>query len=170
MDNIFAGFLTEQLADGLALAESSDCLQLAPLGPEPVQRYLAQFAATTLVRNARGEVGEARGFAVGFWFPSDYLRRADPYEVATWLAPAEVFLPNVRPPFLCLGRIAPGTSLCDLLYQAFEIGTGAKVTMREDDALNAPACAWARRSLDRFPIDSRPLKRLAIDFAIEVQP
>jgi hypothetical protein len=167
MDKIFAAFLAHQLADGMRLAEASDRLQLMPLGPQPVERYLARFDARTLVRAASGAVCEADGFSVGICFPADYLRRADPFEVASFLAPTEVFLPNVRPPFLCLGRIAPGTGLCDLLYQAFEIGTGAKVTMREDDALNPAACAWARRNLERFPIDPRPLKRQWTDFAIE---
>jgi len=170
MDNILASFLTQQLIEANDLVAASDSLELTPIGPEPVQRYLARFAAPTLVRNPHGEVCEAAGFAVGFFFPSDYLRRANPYEVATWLTPAEVFLPNVRPPFLCLGRVAPGTSLCDLLYQAFEIGTGAKVTMREDDALNAAACAWARHNLERFTFATRPLKRLAIDFDVAEQP
>lgn len=31
--------------------------------------------------------------------------------------------------------------------------------MREDDALNKPACVWARAHRDRFPLDRRPLKR-----------
>ncbi|MFN8644451.1 MAG: hypothetical protein U0802_23380 [Candidatus Binatia bacterium] len=168
MDAILHNFLSAELAAGLRLAEASDCLRLLPLGPEPVQRYLAHFDAATLVRDASGRVRAAQGFTVGLSFPSDYLRRADPFAVAAFLAPAEVFLPNVRPPFLCLGRIAPGTGLCDLLYQAFEIGTGAKVTMREDDALNAEACAWARRNLDRFPVDRRSLKRT--DFVVEQLP
>lgn len=170
MDNIFNAFLTRQSADGLRLAAASDCLQLMPLGPEPAQRYLARFAASTLVCDAGGAVREVSGFTVGIWFPSDYLRRADPYEIATWLEPVEVFLPNVRPPFLCLGKVAPGTGLCDLLYQAFEIGTGAKVTMREDDALNPLACAWSRQNLARFPIDSRPLKRRDVDWQIQELP
>ena len=39
------------------------------------------------------------------------------------------------------------------------------VTMREDDALNRPVCAWARRNRERFPIDSRPIKRVAAEAA-----
>ena len=31
--------------------------------------------------------------------------------------------------------------------------------MREDDALNREACAWARHHADRYPVDRRPLKR-----------
>jgi hypothetical protein len=39
--------------------------------------------------------------------------------------------------------------------------------MRENNALNTEACAWARRNLHRFPVDSRPLKRRTADFSIE---
>jgi hypothetical protein len=170
MDKIFDSFLSRQLADGLSLAEESDLLELTPLGPQPVQRYLARFACATLVRGDGGEVRETQGFAVGIWFPADYLRRADPFEVATWLAPANAFLPNVRPPFICLGKITPGMSLIDLLYQAHEIGAGLKLTVREDDALDPQACAWARRHSDRFPIDTRPLKGSALDFELEEAP
>jgi hypothetical protein len=49
-------------------------------------------------------------------------------------------------------------SLVDLLFQCFEVITYQKVTMREDDALNHAACAWAREHQQRFPIDRRPLK------------
>jgi hypothetical protein len=167
MNRIFDAFLSRQLRDGLSLAAASDLLELTPLGPEPVQRYLARFAGTTLVRGDGSDVREAEGFAVGIVFAPGYLRGVHPAEVATWLAPANVFLPNVRPPFICLGRITPGMPLVELLYQIFEIGVGAKLTVREDDALDPLACAWARRHLDRFPIDRRPLKRGAFDFDLE---
>ena len=103
---------------------------------------------------------EASRFEVGIWFPSDYLRRAEPWEVLTWLGPRRVFHPNIsdRMPVICVGRLAPGTWLVDLLYQVFEIISYQKVTMREDDALNPAACAWARENQHRFPVDRRPLK------------
>jgi hypothetical protein len=165
MDPIFESFLSRQLIDGLALAEASDLLELSALGPEPVQRYLARFACATLVRDEGGTVRTVERFTLGIWFPSDYLRRADAFEVATWLAPANAFLPNVNPPFICLGRITPGMSLVDLLYQSHEIGSGGKVSLA--DGLDSVACAWARRHLDRFPIDPRPLKRRGLEFALE---
>ena len=55
----------------------------------------------------------------------------------------------------------------DLIYQVFEIITYHKVTMTEKDALNWEACAWARQHKDRFPIDSRPLRRRALDLQVE---
>ena len=66
-----------------------------------------------------------------------------------------------RAPVVCVGRLSPGTELVDLLFQLFEMITWRKVTMREDDALNATACVWARSHRDRFPVDTRPLKRHA---------
>lgn len=166
MDRIFGSFLEHQFDEGRKLDEASDLLELMPIGRAPVQRYIARFACRTLVSRG-GDVEEAAGFTVGIAFSGDFLRHVNPYEVATWLAPADVFLPNVRAPFICLGRITPGMSLVDLLLQTYEIGTGAKLTVREDDALNPLACAWARRHMDRFPIDARPLKRSVLDVELE---
>jgi hypothetical protein len=120
------------------------------------------------VRATDGAVRESDRFEVGITFPPDYLRRIDPFEIVTWLGPRNVFHPNIsdRGPFICVGRLAPGMPLVDLLYQVFEIITYQKVTMREDDALNADACAWARRHRDRLPIDRRPLKRRALELQI----
>jgi hypothetical protein len=45
-----------------------------------------------------------------------------------------------------------------------------KVTMREDDALDRDACAWARRNQFRFPVDDRGMTRRAVGFAVETIP
>jgi hypothetical protein len=169
MDRVFEGFLQRQFEDGMALAARSDLFDLLPLDPPPlVQRYIACFHCTGLVRAADGAVTEANQFAVALTFPDDYLRRADPSQVLMWLGPREVFHPNVsnRGPFICVGRMGPGTSLVDLVSQIHEIITYNKVTMREDDALNIDACAWARANQDRFPVDTRPLKRRNIAFTL----
>jgi hypothetical protein len=47
---------------------------------------------------------EAERFVVGIWFPDDYLRAADPFTVLTWLEPRAAFHPNIRAPFMCIGR------------------------------------------------------------------
>lgn len=170
MHHIDASFFDQQCAAGRRFAAESDLLELTPLGPAPVQRYLARFDCATLVRRPDGAVVTERGFAVGLTLPSSYLWQVSPFEVATWLGPPAVFLPNVAAPLMCVGSIAPGTGLVELLMQVHEIGTGAKVTMLEHDALNKPACAWARNNLHRFPADDRPLKRRALDFAVEERP
>jgi hypothetical protein len=39
--------------------------------------------------------------------------------------------------------------------------------VREDDALNPVACAWARRNMERFPLNSQPIKRSVLDLELE---
>lgn len=158
-DRVLDAFLARQREEGMALAAQSDLLSLQPL--ENADRYLAEFRCTGLVERGPGNVEEANRFLVGIWFPSTYLREANPFHVLTWLAPRQVWHPNISAihPVICIGRLAPGTALVDILYQVFEIVTWNKVTMREDDALNPAACQWARQHRDRFPVDRRPLKR-----------
>lgn len=166
-DRILEAFLARQQEEGLALAGESDLLRLAPIG-QPASRYLAEFTCKGLVEEGPGEIVEADCFGVGIWFPSNYLRAADPFQVLTWLGPRNIWHPNISAtsPVICVGRLAPGTSLVDILYQVFEIVTWTKVTMREDDALNRAACQWARQHRDRFPVDRRPLKRRAPAFHV----
>ena len=170
-DKIFAAFLQRQFEEGRALAEASDLLELYPLSTvdgEPPQTHIARFLCNGLVRSGDGEIVEASHFEVMINFPSDYLRRADPFQVLTWFGPPNVFHPNIsdRAPFICVGKLAPSTPLVDLLYQCFEIITYNKVTMREDDALNVDACRWAREHQERFPIDRRPLKRRELNIQL----
>jgi hypothetical protein len=168
MDEILSAFLTTQYKEGMALAAASDLLELfvASSGTPP-QRYLARFRCTGLLYVTDGKIVPGNDFSVGLWFPDDYLHRANPAQVVTWLSPRAVWHPNILPPFLCVGRVVPGTSLVDLLYQIFEIITYNKVTMREDDALNKEACAWARHHQDQFPVDTRPLKRRTLALRVE---
>lgn len=158
-DRVYQAFLARQYEEGMALAAASDLVDLSPFTGDPPDRYVARFACAGLVRRA-DRILEATHFEVGIWFPSDYLRRAEPWQVLTWLGPTEVFHPNISHtlPFICIGKLAPGTALVDLLYQCFEIITWQKVTMREDDALNSGACGWARENRARLPVDRRPFK------------
>lgn len=155
-DPIVRLFLEAQRREALALAAASDLLDVLPIG---LQHYVASFRCRGLVREAGGEIREHALFRVGLWLPESYLREANPAQIVSWLGPAEIWHPNIRPPFLCLGRITPGTPLVDLLHRCFELICFENVTMREDDALNGAACAWARRNRARFPIDPRPLLR-----------
>jgi len=168
-DTIYESFLKRQYEEGMALARCSDLLELYPMSGDPPTRYVAAFRCKGLVRDGAQEPIEADYFEVGIWFPSDYLRRAQPFEVVTWLGPYNVFHPNIgnHAPFICIGKLKPNTRLVEILYQCFEIITYNKVTMREDDSLNAEACAWARKNQHRFPIDGRPLKRRSLDLTIE---
>jgi hypothetical protein len=165
-DLVLQGFLETQYADGMALAAASDLLALHPLGNAPYQQYRAEFRCGGLIQIG-GEIARADCFNVGITFSDDYLRTADPFGVACWLTPPNAWYPNVKPPFMCLGPIAPGTSLVELLYRAHRLITYNSVTMSEQDALNHEACHWARANTDKFPVDSRPLKRRAVTFQIE---
>ena len=167
-DRVLDAFLARQREEGLALAAQSDLLSLQPI-EHAGDRYLAEFRCTGLVERGPGLVEEANRFLVGIWFPSTYLREANPFRVLTWLAPRQVWHPNISAahPVICIGRLAPGTPLVDILYQVFEIVTWNKVTMREDDALNPAACQWARQHRDRFPVDRRPLKRQPLAMRID---
>ena len=166
-DTVYAGFLKRQREAGLALAAESDLFGLTPLGGELPQRYVAEFRCKGLVRRASGEVVEADHFVVGICFPDQYLRAADPFTVLTWLAPQEAFHPNIRAPFICVGSLAPGTELVDLLFRIFEVVTYQRVTMNDTNALNKEACAWARSHQHRLPVDPRALKRRTLELAVE---
>ena len=166
MDRIIQSWLERQHADGAALAAASDVFSLAPEPESPPRRYIARFDCRTLVRVA-DDVAEWRGCDVHIQFPLNYLRAVpDPAQIVGLMSPRNLFHPNVAPPFLCLGHIAPGTSLCELIFQLYEIVTFQKLTPREDDALNRDACAWARRNMQRFPLDARPLRRRVAEFEV----
>jgi hypothetical protein len=167
-DRVFESFLIRQHEEGMALACDSDFLDLVAAG-EPPNRYVARFGCRGLVSRLPHTIVEFDHFEVGIRFSPDYLRLADPFRVLTWLGPREIWHPNIAAdaPVICVGRLAPGTGLVDILYQVFEIITWKKVTMREDDALNKEACSWARRNQHRFPVDPRPLKRRLRDFSVE---
>ena len=163
-DPVLNAFLESQFKEGMALARSSDLFDLIPAGGRPPRHYVAHFHCKGLVRSVEGRVEEGNYFVVGISFESDYLRRVDPFRVLTWLGPPNAFFPNVKPPYLCAGRLTPGTTLVFLIHQLFEIITMNKMQYREDDALNMEACVWARNNSHRFPIDPRPLK-LTVDLS-----
>ena len=76
----------------------------------------------------------------------------------TLQAPRNCWHPNVRAPFICVGPIAPSTTLVELATRAFELITFQSIGPGERDALRAEACPFVRRNFERFPIDPRPLK------------
>lgn len=171
-DLVRESFLIQQREEGLELARSSDLLDLQPIGGPATDKYIATFSCRGLVRSGDGKIRTANLFAVGIYFPPDYQRHANVFEVLTWLGPRSIWHPNVHPrtPHICIGWLNPGTSLKDILYQCFDVITYNKYRTVEIDALNHEACAWARRNRSRFPIDRRPLKRAATPPAAEAPP
>ncbi len=154
-DVVLESFLEAQFAAAKALAEASDILEL---WPADTRRYVAHFNCRGLVCQG-DEIRPWEGrFTAGIFFPSDYLRRVEPALVVTWVQPANVWHPNIAPPLICVGRMPPGTPLVDLLHQVYEIITWQRFTPNEHDALNRPACQWARNHREQLPVDSRPLR------------
>lgn len=171
-DNVLEAFLWRQLEEGLALAAASDIVDLLPLDGPPPQHYIANFHCRGLVRTRDGEIREWDHFAVGIYFPRSYLRQADPFTMLRWFAPpteddpdVEVWHPNIatNAPLVCIGRIAPGMSLKDILHQLYEVISYQRYTPNEFDSLNKACCAWARSNTNRFPTDNRPLKRRVLN-------
>jgi hypothetical protein len=163
-DPVLEGFLRQQFAQGHELAAQSDLFELVPLG---LDRYIATFHCKGLVCSAAGEIVEASEFQAGIWFPSDYCRHVDPLVVLTWLHPLNIWHPNIRAPWICIGKIPPATELCDLIYQCFEIITYHN--WAPHDGLNPEACQWARNHQDRFPVDRRPLKRRVLNLNVKTE-
>src|SRR2546425_12534813 len=85
MDKILSAFLTSQYEEGMALAAASDLLELFVASGDPPQRYLAYFRCTGLLYTPEGHITPGHDFSVGIWFPDNYLRRAEPAQVVTWL-------------------------------------------------------------------------------------
>lgn len=158
-DPVFDAFLEKQYTDGMALAESSDILELAPLGGPPTQQFIVTLHCRGKVGTAADALRDADQFRIGVFFPADYLRRINLAQVIQVLSPRTVWHPNVVGPAICLGHMPPATPLVDLIYQVLEIVTFRRFMPREDDALNPAACQWARAHQDDFPLDNRPLRR-----------
>ncbi len=166
MDRILAASLETQHDQAQALADGSGLLDVYRLDP---QRFVARFHSKALVCGGDGEVREVIGFEVGYWFSESYLRHVEPLQVLTWLGPRDIFHPNAKTPVCCIGPIAPGTPLVDLLYRTYEVISCQNVMPDEKDALNPVACQWARNNQHRFPLDDRPLKRRSRDVYREAQ-
>ena len=154
-DAIFESFLASQFDEALRLSASSDIVAVVPIDP---QRYVLHFRARGLVLDATGVPRVHDEFGVGVGFPPDYVRvEQHPSRVIQWLGPETVFHPNIRPPFVCLGPIAPGEGLVDLAYRLFEVITFHRVSPH--DPLNPAAAQWVRHHLGELPLDRRALLR-----------
>ena len=161
--------MERQLEEGMALAAASDLLELEAY-PVGSPSFLATFR-----RPRHGATGGwvDRG---GELFPGRYLvptrllaacrsvRDASMVWAAEHLAPEHLGhdAADLR------GRLTPGMSLVDILYQIFELITFNKFTSLENDCLNKACCSSARQHQHRFPVDRRPLKRRPLN--LEVSP
>ncbi len=155
---IVRSWRASQVEDAANLAEGSDLVRLQPLAGDPPFRYAVEFGCTGLVREG-SQIVEANRFGLVVSFPPEHLRRAhESWELLGWLGPLNVWHPNIRQRLICIGAIAPGTGLVDILYRVFELITYQKFCAVESNALNADACVWTRANRHRLPVDARPLK------------
>ena len=88
---------------------------------------------------------------MGIWFPADYLRRADAFEMLRLFTP-NVWHPNVSRdlPLICIGRLTPGTTLVDS-PPALRHSTFQKYNPREDDSLNKQHAPGRVKTTAAFP-------------------
>jgi hypothetical protein len=157
-DRILSAFLRKSHKAAMALAAASDVLVLVPEAGQLPQRYIAEFHCRGLVHHPAGEIVEANLFRVGVAFHDDYLKtKPNSARVLTWLAPATIFHPNVKSPFICAGDLRMGTDLVSILFQLHEMIVYRKFATA--DALDPVAAEFARANIGRFPLDTRPLRR-----------
>jgi hypothetical protein len=171
-DLVRDGFLRSMFEHGMAYAAQSDIFRLEPCMGDPPFAYACHFAAPCYVRRPSGEIAlHEGGFTIGIAFPPDYLRLpvVPSQAVLQFIQPVEVWHPNVRWPFICIGRIAPGTDLLELVLRCYELTTfQRKANPTEWDALNPEACRWARSRWPVEPACRLPLKHRRL--APERQP
>lgn len=157
-DRVLQAFLQSQNDEGMELASQSSILELRPAHGNPPYSYLAGFDAPTLVRLDSGEVVIRNGFLAGIYFAPEHLHLVVSAQCLGFLEPKNIWHPNIKTPFICLGKIAPGTGLCELLMRIYEVATFMRYTPREDNALNIAACQYVRRRVPFRPLTALPLK------------
>ena len=171
-DNILADWLTAAEPEISELCNASSRLEYRAIPLDdglPPRIFLIGMHCAQMVHTS-GEVERVDGRAViSVQIPTDYLRRPFPYpgQVLSLAEPLNCWHPNVRGPAICAGPIAPGTSIVELVMRCYELLTFNNFTPREDDCLNLMACRWARAHMSDFPLESRPLRDLAVDHQSE---
>jgi hypothetical protein len=167
-DRIFQNFIERQYAEGTALSDESDILDLHVSAAAP-PHFVADFHCKGLIRNAAGKMEEANEFRVAIWYPPDSVRRpASTFEMFRMLTPC-VWHPNVAPelPLICVGNITAGNSLVDLIHRLYEVITYQRWNPVEHDSLNRAACSWARRHQEMFPLERNALRRQRLSLQVE---
>ncbi|MGB7760031.1 MAG: hypothetical protein WBL61_09390 [Bryobacteraceae bacterium] len=162
-DAVLDGFLRGMYEEGVAYAAASDIFHLQPCMGDPPFAYICHFSAPCYVRRPSGEIAiHDGGFTIGIAFPPDYLKLPVVHSQAVlqFIEPMAVWHPNARWPFICVGRIAGGTSLVELALRCFELTTfQRRANPTEWNALNPEACKWAR---SRWPVE--PSCRLPLKY------
>ena len=176
MDQVFRAFLTNTLADSLAMCARSDVLRMEPEPQTAPSSYICTFAVPYLRRLPSGTVGVSAGPVVCFIaFPQDYLYSTDPHlylRVASVLTPDFVH-PNVAPyGALCLGAaFRAGTPLNALVWELYEMVTYRNRNVDERNALAPDACRLIRANEDLLAkLEAPPLFRKKNRLTVTVRP
>lgn len=165
-----ASWLNRDMTQNSTSSSTADSTNADKEEARPPSRFLVNFRCNGFVLPPgalRPQFVKDGVFRIGVYFPSDYLRQANFMKVLTLLMPFNFFHPNARRPHLCVGRMAPGAGLVDIVYQLYEMISMARATIREDDSLNPAACQWFRTHWDGKPVDTRPLRRRELDLHVE---
>ncbi len=155
-DTVLTRFFQNQAESVMAFAAECDVLEVVPLA---LNRYRVTFSCHTLLQTPEGVKRRPAEVTSEIWLSRNYLRHVESMQVISILDPSNLFLANVRPPYCCIGEIKPGTPLTDLVWRLWEVLAGLNFMPDERDALNQTACSWIRNHPERFPLDTRPLKR-----------
>ncbi len=161
MDAVLEAYLYDTHRRAMEFAAASDVIRLQAGPGNPPHVYLAHFDAPCYVFGPAGEVGLHQGFTLGISFPPDYLRATlvPAQNLLHFVDPREVWHSNIRWPFICIGHIAPGCDIVEILLRVYELATfQRKASPDEFDALNPDACRWARQ---HWPVEATtrmPLK------------
>ena len=162
-DHVYSSFLERQNESLSTLASQSRVLRYRAIQSHrnlPANLFITSMTCAHVVK----KTGEPRvshaPCSFGIQLPADYLRRSypDSGQILSLISPAECFHPNVRWPHICIGPVAAGTSVVELVLRVDEILTFNRVNPREDDCMNPSACPWTRAHMDDFPLERRPLR------------
>jgi ubiquitin-protein ligase len=85
----------------------------------------------------------------------------------TWLSP--IFHPNIKLQAVChSGQWAPSWSLAEFVSELADMVRYAKYNLQS--VLDTKAAEWAKRNLQYFPLDPRPVRDKAGKLTIKVKP
>ena len=134
------------------------------IGGNPPSRYMLLFRCAGMRMDEKGNpviIQEHRcQLVLGAQYPSQ------PPDV-TWLTP--IFHPNIKLQAVChSGQWAPSWSLAEFVSELADMSRYAKYNLQSP--LDTKAAEWAKRNLNLFPLDSRPIRDKAARMVIRIKP
>ena len=154
MDRMLEVFLNKQHETAREMSARGDLLEIS--WPSP-QHAVVELRCIGLVRAPDGRIVEHDYFAYGVHFADHHLRWVQQESFATLLSPLTFWhtnaraIPGVPAGVVCLGHVAPGTEIDDVVYRLFDLTTYENYAPQENDCLNRSASAWARAHTADFP-------------------